>query len=99
MTDAEKDLFLSIWALDSYNQGYDAKTPNLSDDVNVGIGDATISRRISDVSATFASEAEAAGFYAVAYTIGDEIIISYRGAVNIGQELASVSLQPADNFW
>ena len=89
MTDPEKDLLLSILALDSYNQGYDIKYAHNA----MQIGSASF--RMHNISA----EAVAAGFYAVAYTIGDEIVISYRGAVNIGQELASVSLQPADNFW
>lgn len=47
MTDPEKDLLLSILAMDSYNRGYDAKVSGLSDEIGTKIGDAVISRRTS----------------------------------------------------
>lgn len=81
-----KDLFLAILSMDSYNRGYGAGI-ELSDAVDTKIGSANISKRIQDVSDTFGTEAQAAGFYAVAYDVGADgpaglagkTVISYRG--------------------
>ena len=75
---------LSILAMDSYNQGYGKGY----DHGKTQIGAATFS--LDDISA----EAQAAGFYAVAYDTGEGVdelsngstVISYRGTDNIAQE-------------
>jgi len=71
------ELFKAILAMDSYNRGYGAGTGNSINGLGgVGsqIGNATIIDDKGD------AEAQAAGFYAVAYTIaGGETVISYRG--------------------
>ena len=69
-----RDLFLSILALDSYNHGYGVR-------INVPgtagqLGTATFSRQ-SDVRAN--SDAVNAGFYAIAYDWNGETVISFRG--------------------
>lgn len=87
MTDAEKKLFLSILALDSYNQGYDIKFAHEKRQ----IGSANLQGLSDDIDL---AEWKAAGFYAVSYTIGagvedldqNSTVISYRGTDNIGQE-------------
>lgn len=74
------ELFMAIFSMDSYNRGYDAGISGLSE--NGGIGNATITTTLSDVSETFEADAEAAGFYAVAYQWNGETVISYRGTDN-----------------
>ncbi|MAW89133.1 MAG: hypothetical protein CMJ42_21655 [Phyllobacteriaceae bacterium] len=95
-----KDLFLAILSMDAYNRGYGA---GLSDGVNVvngvdidgfgeasdgtiTIGNAKVIANLED--AEIVQEAQAAGFYAVAYEITDgsvdgldkgSVVISYRG--------------------
>ena len=82
-----KDLYLAILAMDAYNQGYGVG-------INHGktqIGSAT-KQSESNISANSAEVA--AGFYAVAYTMGTgtdvppelqgKTIISYRGTDNYG---------------
>ncbi|WP_428541755.1 hypothetical protein [Profundibacter sp.] len=81
-----KDLFLAILSMDSYNRGYGTGI-ELSDAVDTKIGAAKIGKRIQDVSDTFGSEAQAAGFYAIAYDVdgsgpsglAGKTVISYRG--------------------
>jgi hypothetical protein len=75
-----KDLFLAILSMDSYNRGY-GEGIKLTGNT---IGSATISSQ-SDIAND--SEEVAAGFYAVAYTVGAGVtglaagttVISYRG--------------------
>ena len=79
-----RDLFLAILAMDSYNRGYGQGIGGLP--VNVGvttIGDATIIRQ-SDTAPN--SPGVNAGFYAIAYDVSGvagfgttEKVISYRG--------------------
>lgn len=73
----ERDLFLSILALDAYNRGYDPGMAGLSDAIGSAIGQATISATPQDIDA-----AQAASFYAVAYSWAGETVISYRGTDN-----------------
>jgi hypothetical protein len=67
------DLFLAILAMDSYNRGYGAGLGSESDglgsasDGSNKIGQATLSYNLED--AGIAQSAQAAGFYAVAYTV------------------------------
>lgn len=82
-----KDLYLAILSMDSYNRGYGEGIGGLGG-LGSGIGNATILTDSETVAATKAV-AQAAGFYAVAYTFGTgpdvpselqgKTIISYRG--------------------
>lgn len=85
MTVTDKDVFLAILAMDSYNRGYGAGLNDngagdgdgLGDAIGSGIGSATI----LSVSSSAPTGAEvAAGFYAVAYSTPYGTVISYRGA-------------------
>ena len=90
-----KDLFLAILSMDAYNRGYGA---GLADGVNVDpegndldglgvFGSEVGNARILTHDAS--AEAQAAGFYAIAYEIADgagidgldtgDTVISYRG--------------------
>ncbi len=84
MTVTEKELFLAILAMDSYNRGAGASINNngsddpdgLDDSLGTQIGSATI----SVASSSDPNSAEvSAGFYAVAYNTQDGTFISYRG--------------------
>jgi hypothetical protein len=83
MTVTERDLFLAILAMDSYNRGYGAGL----NDGGVGytnglggagshIGTATVTQQ-SDVAP--GTPGVAAGFYAVAYNTEYGTVVSYRG--------------------
>lgn len=61
--------------MDAYNRGYDAGI-NLgagSDATGIQVGDATIFRTRGDAAAV------AEGFYGIAYDLGGETIVSFRG--------------------
>lgn len=77
MTDLNRDLFLSILALDAYNRGYNQglvfRTLN---DPKRSIGTASFDRQ-SDIDENGASLA--ASFYAVAYDWDGTTVISHRG--------------------
>jgi len=72
--------FLSLLSLDSYNRGYDQILfPQVGDDPN---GQDETQRRIGIATIFEQAQSEAAveaGFYAIAYRLGDQTIISYRG--------------------
>ncbi len=82
-----KDLYLAILAMDAYNRGYGVGIGGLSG-IGSKLGSATILTD-SETQAVTKSSAAAAGFYAVAYTMGigadvptelqGKTIISYRG--------------------
>lgn len=75
-----RDVFLSLLALDAYNRGYgqtvllnQGDSTTGQDEVGRFLGSAQIiEQRIN-------SEAQAAGFYAIAYDWNGETVISYRG--------------------
>ena len=72
-----RDLFLAILSMDSYNRGYAQSINGLNVELGVTeLGGATIIRQ-SDVVA--GSAGVNAGFYAIAYDWNGETIISYRG--------------------
>ena len=71
-----KDLFLSILSMDAYNRGYDAGIAELGGEGSQ-IGNATIGRDAEQL--LLRGAAQAAGFYALSYTLGGETIISHRG--------------------
>ena len=79
-----REVFLSILAMDSYQRGYapgikGLETPTFGSDglatTTVKIGNARITRDADDN----AGLARAAGFYALSYTWGADTVISYRG--------------------
>jgi Ca2+-binding RTX toxin-like protein len=73
--------------MDSYNRGYSPGLAGLDDSVGTKIGEFTVSARSSSV---LASDEVKAGFYAIAYTIGEganaKTIISYRGTDSITED-------------
>ena len=80
-----REVFLSLLALDAYNRGYGEnvgglETPTLDADGNpvedIRLGRAQI---ISDSEAVLGPNAQAAGFYAIAYDWNGERVISFRG--------------------
>jgi hypothetical protein len=61
----DRDVFLSLLALDAYNRGLGASVGRLSNIPNVSkIGEATI---INDSDRLFGQDAITAGFYAIVY--------------------------------
>ena len=72
----DRDVFLSLLALDSYNRGYGANVAGL-EGRGSDIGLATFTREAETELPLGA--AQAVGFYASAYNWNGETIISYRG--------------------
>jgi hypothetical protein len=70
------ELFYAILAMDAYNRGYDAKLTGLSDAVGTKLGNATV------IGSAGGAAAQADGFYAIAYDLNGQKIISYRGTDN-----------------
>jgi hypothetical protein len=68
-----REVFLSILAMDSYQRGY---AVGINGVAGTKIGNATISRQ-SDIRQ--GSPEVAAGFYALSYQWGTDTVISYRG--------------------
>lgn len=67
-----RDLFLAILSMDSYNRGYGFGV-NLAGRGD-GIGDASL------IDVPLPSGSEAADFYAIAYNWRGETVIAYRGS-------------------
>lgn len=100
-----RDVFLSLLALDAYNRGYGANIGGQSESGE--IGNASIITRPS----IFGQQADAvlqswqaAGFYAIAYNWDGQTVISYRGTnfeINwsISDFLNSPAVQDAWNGW
>lgn len=75
-TNPKKDLLLAILAMDSYNRDYGAGIAGLGG-IGSTIGSATLS---TDSTQTLGIDpTKATGFYASAYTWGNDTVISYRG--------------------
>lgn len=97
MTNSEKDLLLSILAMDAYNQGY-GKGLNHGE---TQIGAANFDDDKGD------AEAQDAGFYAVSYTIGSgvvelnagTIVISYRGTNEDSTQSSEFFLNILKDVW
>jgi hypothetical protein len=83
-----RDLFLSILALDSYNRGYGQRVSGLA---NTGLlGNARIKTdSIVEFDSAGGTPSQDADFYAVAYTYNGETIISYRGTDNLVKDAIS----------
>jgi hypothetical protein len=88
MTVSDKDLFLAILAMDSYNRGYNAGIEDGDVSDRNGLGD-SVGTQIGTATITLASDSRpispevAAGFYAVAYQTQYGTVISYRGTDNL----------------
>ncbi|MCL4673892.1 MAG: hypothetical protein KJZ64_13395 [Sphingomonadaceae bacterium] len=81
-----RDVFLSLLALDAYNRGYGANVGGLPESGE--IGDASITTRqeiFGDDAAAILQNWQAAGFYAIAYDWNGERVISFRGT-NFGAD-------------
>jgi Protein of unknown function (DUF2974) len=86
--------------MDAYNRGYNPGIAGLSDISNgsVKVGSATIYLNNQDMTAGFSDDAQAASFYALAYTVSSGVtdispgttVISYRGTDEPGSELVQV---------
>ncbi len=81
-----RDLFLAILSMDSYNRGYGEGIIGLSNVVGTQIGKAQLS---ADSVQKLGAPAQAAGFYALAYDMtgvsgfaSGERVIAYRGTDN-----------------
>ena len=80
-----RDLFLSILSMDAYNLSYNPGIANFGG-LGSGIGNATLSTD-SETTPSTSGTAQAASFYAAAYTIGSGVtgiaagttVMSYRG--------------------
>ena len=85
MNALNRDVFLSILALDAYNRGYGQNVDDLSAEGQIGtaniLGDA--------LSELDADDVIAAGFYAIAYAWNGETVISFRGT-NVASPAAPV---------
>ena len=78
-----KELFLAILSMDAYNRGYRAGVAGLGMD-DSKVGNATIIKDAQDPSGV----AQAADFYALAYSWNGKTIISYRGTDNLNPATA-----------
>lgn len=84
------DLFLAILALDSYNRGYLPGIAGLPDEQGTQIGKASIVKTAEDAEGT----AQAAAFYAVAYTVPNgavDGITSVQGILGAADSRRSVA--------
>jgi hypothetical protein len=82
-----RDLFLAILALDSYNRGYGRRIKlgeggpsDPTNDVGQLLGNATIIQQSDTLPSRPGTSAD---FYAIAYDHNGETIISYRGTDNL----------------
>ena len=82
-----RDLFLAILALDSYNRGYGSRLSIAgSDTIGTALGSATILNHSSDDPAKDPVKSD---FYAISYAYNGETIISYRGTDNVAADALS----------
>ena len=72
------DLFYAILAMDSYNRGYGTGVGGLYSAAGTRIGNASI--RGDAVTLLSQGDAENADFYAIAYNLYGQTVISYRGS-------------------
>jgi hypothetical protein len=79
-----RDLFLSILAMDSYNRGYGAGISKLGETGQIGNAQLIARSEIlgNAANATYQNW-QSAGFYASAYDWNGETVISYRGTDNL----------------
>ena len=75
-----REVFLSLLALDAYNRGYGQTLVLNGGDTTSGVNE--LNRLIGSARVAaqdITDEAQAAGFYAIAYDWNGETVISYRG--------------------
>jgi hypothetical protein len=78
-----REVFLSLLALDAYNRGYGQTLVTTAGDTNSGVDE--IDRLIGNARVSAQSDVDPdtdgvnAGFYAIAYDWNGETVISYRG--------------------
>lgn len=100
-----RDVFLSLLALDAYNRGYgqgvflqDGDNPNGQNETGRLIGNAHVTTQSTVLAG---SEARDAGFYAIAYEWNNnginETVISYRGT-NF-PDLSNLTSEAAEAAW
>ncbi len=87
------ELLYAILSMDAYNRGYEPGIAGLGGEGSL-IGNATVKKDATQLLNP--GEAQAAGFYAVAYDWYGDTIISYRGTDKYG-EIPSVDLPIARN--
>ena len=76
----DRQVFLSLLALDAYNRGYGENVGGLEFVPNVTkLGHATIIEDAITNEELDAADVIAAGFYAIAYAWNGETVISFRG--------------------
>lgn len=103
-----REVFLSLLALDSYNRGYGQNVGLVDGDGSSGINE--LGRRIGNAQIVAQSDVDpdtsgvAAGFYGIAYNWEGQTVISYRGTnfeINwsISDFLNSPAVQDAWNGW
>ncbi len=91
-----RDLFLAILSMDSYNRGYDARVSGLTESGSLGLAN------IRDFQLGEQEGWQSVGFYALAYDVGNvagfsagEQVISYRGTnFNLGDSAAEFFSSP-----
>lgn len=72
-----RDVFLAILAMGSYNRGYGAKINGLSTLQGTALGGAEV---VTDSGLELGdNRTQSTGFYSIAYNWNGETIISYRG--------------------
>ena len=84
MTEISRDLFLAILSMDAYNRGYDRGLEVDGDSLGIATISTDSERELRDPDAPqgTATQAQDVGFYAIAYDLSGEKIISYRGTDN-----------------
>lgn len=96
-----REVFLSLLALDAYNRGYGQAVVTTDGDTNSGVDE--LDRRIGTARVSAQSDVDPdtdgvnAGFYAIAYEWNNETVISYRGT-NF-PDLSNVTEQAFDAFY
>jgi len=83
-----QDYELAALALDAYQRGYHANMPDLTEEPNDGLGSTPLTAVaggfiVATSSILGPNVDQTANFYAIAYQIGNEVIIAYRGSDNL----------------
>lgn len=94
-----RDVFLSLLALDSYNRGYGQNVGGLLESGQIGtVNIVTRSSIFGEQSDAVFARWQAAGFYAIAYEWQGETIISYRGTNFDPGSLEDLAIAPIVSF-
>lgn len=90
-----RDVFMSLLALDAYNREYDQ---SLFVNGNAVGRARVLDRNELDLGTSKFAEWQAAGFYAIAYQLPDEVVISYRGT-SFNNGFDETTLLDVTNGW